>query len=77
MRIRTDRGPQAGTNRTLLASTVVVVRTAGETVVVAAMAVVVQGCGLGEDGESGENNEGGEEPHDDGVQKRSVGGMWW
>jgi hypothetical protein len=47
------------TNRTVLASTSVAVRTTRDAVVVGAMdVVVVQGCGFGEDRENGEKSEG-------------------
>jgi len=42
----------------LPASTGVAIRTAGDAVMVGATDVVVQGCGFGEDRESGEKNEG-------------------
>lgn len=62
------------TNGTLLASTSAVIRTAGDTVVVGTMDVIlVERCGFDEDGESGEENEGGEELHDDPDTERSVG----
>jgi hypothetical protein len=51
------------TNRTLLASTGA--GTTGDAIVVGATDMVVQGCCFGEDGESGEKSEGGEELHDD------------
>lgn len=67
-----NQGFPVNTNRTLLAPTVFL-RTAGEGVVVGTMdVVVVQGYGFGEDGESGENNEGWEELHGDVVEK----GVW-
>lgn len=66
------------TNRALLASTGVAICTAGDAIVIGTMNVVlVERCGFDEDGESGEENEGGEELHDDPGAKRSVGRMWW
>ena len=56
------------TNRAVLASTGVTIRAAGDTVVVGTMNVAwVERCGFGEDGKSGEENEGGEELHE----------CWW
>lgn len=47
------------TDRTVLASTSIAVRTTGNAIVVGTMdVVVVQECSFGEDGESGEENEG-------------------
>lgn len=67
------QGSWVDTNITLPASTGIV-RTAGDAIVIETMyVVVVQGHGFGEDGESGEKNEGRKELHDDVCAERSVG----
>jgi len=61
-----NQGSSAGTNRAVLASTVVTTRPPRKAVMVGTMyVVVVQEPSFGEDGESGEKNEGCEELHND------------